>query len=578
MKGVGVSPGISIGKAFIINKTEAALTGIALEDDQSKSIEIEKFNKAIQSAVNEVEALKWNKNLSLTRDEIEILDTQVEFLNDPQIKEDVICKINSENKTANDALIEVFLGVAEMFGNMDDEYLKARTSDLQDAKNSILKYLNISVQPVGVEYPENTIIIAEDISPADTIIFDINKIKGLATRLGGRTSHAAIIAKAKGIPAVVACGNDLLNIKNDDTIFLDGSSGEIEINPDLKIIDEYKIKQTVINEELALLKSLKDLPITTTDGHRVDLFANISGDADLEKVFENGGEGIGLFRTELLFLGRNSFPSEEEQFQFYKKVAIKSKNKPVIVRTIDIGGDKQLRYFGIPHENNPFLGYRAIRICLDQKEIFFTQLRAILRASAFGNLKIMFPMICSVEEVRLAKKCLQEVKHEMEFSGVGFNKNIETGIMIEIPSAAIMADILAKEVDFFSIGTNDLCQYTLAVDRMNDKVSSLYSHFNPGLLRLIQNVIQQAHKQNRHVGMCGEMASDPLAALLLLGMGLDEFSVGAASVPGIKKIIIRNSLSRAREICQKVMEMDNSESITNFLQKELNDFERLHNS
>jgi phosphoenolpyruvate-protein phosphotransferase (PTS system enzyme I) len=578
MKGEGVSPGISIGKAFIIFKTEAALKGIVLGDDLSKSIETGKFNKAVQSAVSEVENIKRDKTLSLTPDEMEILDTQVEFLNDPQIKDDVINKINSENKTANDALIEVFLGVSEMFGNLDDEYLKARTTDIQDAENRILKYLNTGVQPVTVEYPENTIIIAEDISPADAIVLDINKIKGFATRLGGRTSHAAIIAKAKGIPAVVDCGNALHDIKNNDTLILNGSSGEIILNPDLKTIDEYRIKQTSINKELSVLKSLKDLPAMTTDGHKVDLFANISGDADLEKVFENGGEGVGLFRTEMLFLGRNSFPSEEEQFQFYKKAAIKSKNKPVIVRTIDIGGDKQLSYFGIPPENNPFLGYRAIRICLDQKKIFFTQLRAILRASAFGNLKIMFPMICSLDEVRLAKECLKEVKNEMEFSGVRFNKNIETGIMLEIPSAALMADILAKEVDFFSIGTNDLCQYTLAVDRMNNKVSSLYSHFNPGLLRLIRNVIQQAHEQNKHVGMCGEMASDPLAAMLLLGMGLDEFSMGAASIPGIKKIIIRNSLSGAREICQKVMEMDSSESITCYLQKQFNDFERLHNS
>ena len=578
MKGVGASPGISIGKAFIINKTEAGLTGIALENDQSKSIETDKFNQAVQSAASEVEELKRNRNFSLTQEEMEILDTQIEFLNDPQIKEDVIHKIKSENKTANDALIEVFLGVSEMFGNLDDEYLKARTTDLQDAENRILKYLNISVQPATFEYPENTIIIAEDISPADTIILDINKIKGFATRLGARTSHAAIIAKAKGIPAVVACGQDLLNIKNDDTIILDGSSGEIILNPDLKTIEEYKIKQTGINEELSFLKSLRNIPVQTIDGHKVDLFANISGDDDLEIVFENGGEGVGLFRTEMLFLGRNSFPSEEEQFQFYKKVAIKSKNKPVIVRTLDIGGDKQLPYFGIPHENNPFLGYRAIRICLNQKDIFFIQLRAILRASAFGNLKIMFPMICSVDELRLAKECLLEVIHEMEFSGVRFNTNIETGIMIEIPSAAVIADILAKEVDFFSIGTNDLCQYTLAVDRMNNKVSSLYNHFHPGLLRLIQNVIEQAHKQKKHVGMCGEMASDPLAVLLLLGMGLDEFSMGAASIPGIKKIITGNKLSAAREICQKVMVMDNSESITNFLRKELNDFEGLHNS
>jgi phosphotransferase system enzyme I (PtsI) len=569
MKGVGVSPGISIGKAFIIKKTEAVRSGIELENDQAKNTEIEKFDKAVLSAIKEVEAIKGNENLTLTKEDIEILETQVEFLNDPQIRNDVLFKINYEHKPANDALIEVILEAVKMFRNMNDEYLKARSADLQDAGNRILLNLNITGQPAYSKYGENTIIIAEDISPSDTIILDITKIKGFATQLGGRTSHAAIIAKAKGIPAVVACGKDLMDIENNDTIILDGSTGEIIIRPDLKTIEEYKIKQLKIAEELSLLKSLKDLPVQTTDGHKVKLLANISDDSDLEQVIENGGQGVGLFRTELLFLGRNSFPSEEEQFQFYRKVAIKSKNKPVTVRTLDIGGDKQLSYFGIPDENNPFLGYRAIRICLNQKDIFFTQLKAILRASVFGNLKIMFPMICNADEVRLAKDCLQEVKHELTSSGIEFNNNIETGIMIEIPSAALMADILAKEVDFFSIGTNDLCQYTLAVDRMNDKVSSLYNHFNPGLLRLIQNVIEQAHNQNKTVGMCGEMASDPLATLLLIGMGLDEFSMGAASIPGIKNIIIRNNFSRARKICKKVMGMDSSNSITDYLQEEL---------
>ena len=569
MKGVGASPGISLGKAFIIKKTEAVRSGIELENDQAKSTEIEKFDKAVLSAIKEVEAIKGNENLTLTKEDIEILETQVEFLNDPQIRNDVLFKINYEHKPANDAVIEVILEAVKMFRNMNDEYLKARSADLQDAGNRILLNLNITGQPAYSKYGENTIIIAEDISPSDTIILDITKIKGFATQLGGRTSHATIIAKAKGIPAVVACGKYLMDIENNDTIILDGSTGEIIIRPDLKTIEEYKIKQLKIAEELSLLKSLKDLPVQTTDGHKVKLLANISDDSDLEQVIENGGQGVGLFRTELLFLGRNSFPSEEEQFQFYRKVAIKSKNKPVTVRTLDIGGDKQLSYFGIPDENNPFLGYRAIRICLNQKDIFFTQLKAILRASVFGNLKIMFPMICNADEVRLAKDCLQEVKHELTSSGIEFNNNIETGIMIEIPSAALMADILAKEVDFFSIGTNDLCQYTLAVDRMNDKVSSLYNHFNPGLLRLIQNVIEQAHNQNKTVGMCGEMASDPLATLLLIGMGLDEFSMGAASIPGIKNIIIRNNFSRARKICKKVMGMDSSNSITDYLQEEL---------
>jgi phosphotransferase system enzyme I (PtsI) len=477
-------------------------------------------------------------------------------------------KINIENKSANDAVIEVFFAAVQMFRNMDDEYFRARAADLQDIGNRILRSLNKNRQQIPWNLSENTIIIAEDISPSDTITLDTTKITGFATQLGGRTSHAAIIAKAKGIPAVVSCGKGLLDIENNDTIILDGSEGEVLVRPNLNLIEEYETKQIKISEKLSLLKSMRNLDAQTTDGHKVKLLGNISNDADLEQVFDCGGEGVGLFRTELLFLGRKSFPSEEEQFQFYQQVAIKSRNKPVIVRTMDIGGDKQLSYFGIPNENNPVLGYRAIRICLNRKDIFFTQIKAILRASVFGKLKIMFPMISSIDEVQHAKKCVEDVKLEMNIAGLGFDKNIETGIMIEIPSAALIVDLLAREVDFFSIGTNDLCQYTLAVDRMNDKVSSLYNYFNPGFLRLIQNVIEQAHNQDKPVGMCGEMASDPLAILLLLGMGLDEFSMGAASIPIVKNIIIKNSIAKAREVCRKVMVMDNSDSITSYLKHE----------
>ncbi|HPT21737.1 MAG TPA: phosphoenolpyruvate--protein phosphotransferase, partial [Bacteroidales bacterium] len=334
-------------------------------------------------------------------------------------------------------------------------------------------------------------------------------------------------------------------------------------------IDEYLHKQKLFREKRLLLESIKDLPSKTTDGHMVKVYANISAPDDLEQVYENGGEGIGLLRTEMLFMGRDSFPSEEEQFQFYRLVAIKSKNLPVIIRTIDIGGDKQLNYFGIPVENNPFLGYRAIRICLDRKDIFMPQLRAILRASAFGTLKIMFPMICNVDEVIQAKECVRQAKNDLTDSGIKFDSDIELGIMIEIPSAALTADILAREVDFFSIGTNDLCQYTMAVDRMNDSVSMLYNHFNPGVLRLIQKVIEEAHKQGKQVGMCGEMASDPLATLLLLGMGLDEFSMSPASIPVIKNIIINHTLTEAGDILGRVMDMDNPDSITSYLQEVL---------
>lgn len=567
MYGTGVSPGISIGRACIINKATVTSSDIKLENDDAKKAEIEKFNKAVLAAVEEVEAIKVNNNLKLNTEDIGILDTQIEFLSDPQIKSDVIDKINNENKTANDAVIEVIVAAVLMFKNIDDEYLSARAADVKDIGNRIINNLNNGWKSFRQDYGENTIIIAEDIAPSETITLDITKIAGFATRLGGKTSHAAIIAKAKGIPAVVACGSELLNIEDNDTVIIDGTTGEVIIRPDLKTIDIYKQKQKIFARESALLKSLRDIPAATTDGLNVRLYANISNADDLEQVFENGGEGVGLLRTELLFMGRNSFPAEEEQFLFYKQIAIRSKNKPVIVRTIDIGGDKQLSYFGLPHENNPFLGYRAIRICLDQRDIFLTQLKAVLRASAFGNLKIMFPMVCNVEEVLQARECVRLAKLELINSGLDFNKNIELGIMIEIPSAALTADILAAEVDFFSIGTNDLCQYTLAVDRMNEKVSALYNHFNPGVLRLILNVIEQADKQKKHVGMCGEMASDPLATLLLLGMGLKEFSMGPASIPAIKNMIIRNSLSKAREVFSNVMKMKNSDSIIAYLKE-----------
>ncbi len=334
-----------------------------------------------------------------------------------------------------------------------------------------------------------------------------------------------------------------------------------------EIIDDYTIKRVAYKQLEVELKTLKNKPAITIDGKKITLSANISGADDMESVFENGGEGVGLLRTELLFMDRDSFPTENEQFEFYKKVALRSKNKTVIVRTIDIGGDKHLRYFNLPAELNPFLGYRAIRICLDRKDLFITQFKAILRASVFGDLKIMFPMISNVQEIRSAKKILEEAKAELLKEQIAFNADIKVGIMIEIPSAAITADILAKEVDFFSIGTNDLCQYTLAVDRMNEKISHLYDPFNPGVLRLISNVIEQGHKNNIHVGMCGEMASDPMATILLLGMGLDDFSMSATSIPDIKSIIIKNNIAKAQEIYKTVMEMDSSEEITAYLQE-----------
>jgi len=567
MRGIGVSPGISIGPAFIIRKNMKAVSGIVIEGEAMKGIEIDKFDLAVKASAVEIEDLKKNREDELHKTLSDILDTQIEFLTDPQIRTDVIEKIFKENKTASDAVIEVIDAAAAIFESIEDEYLSARASDIKDIGNRILRNLNPSHNTGSMELPENAILISDDITPSDTISLDISKIAGFATKTGGKTSHSAIIAKTRGIPAVVACGNELMEISENATVLIDGTTGEVIINPDHKLIEIFIERQEKERRQTALLERLKELPAITLDGRKINLHGNISWAGDLEKVFENGGEGVGLFRTEMLFMDRQSLPDEEEQFTFYREAALKSGNKPVIIRTLDIGGDKNVPGLNLPSENNPFMGYRAIRLCLNEKDIFMAQIRAILRASAFGNLKIMFPMICNIEELREAKKYLLQAKNELEKSKTAFNAEIETGIMIEIPSAALTADQLAKEVDFFSIGTNDLCQYTLAVDRMNDKVATLYNHFNPAVLRLIHFTVQQADKHKIHVGLCCEMASDPLAAIMLMGMGLENFSMGAASLPVIKDMIRRTNHSRAVEIWNRIREMDNSTAIKEYLKE-----------
>ncbi|NOW96838.1 phosphoenolpyruvate--protein phosphotransferase [Mucilaginibacter sp. SG564] len=567
INGIGVSPGITIGKASLLKKQEAALSGVVLANDADITIEIEKFNNAVALSVQDVETMINSYDQSQGKEGLEILETHIELLTDPQISEDVTEKISKEKKNANDAVIEVIADAVQLFTNMEDEYLSTRAADVQDIGDRLLRNLNSSIPDTTTTYEADTIIIAEDLTPSDTISMDTTHVAGFVTQVGGRTSHAAIIARSRGVPAIVGCGITLTEIKDGDLLILDGQSGAIIINPDQNTIDQYRIKQDNWQAQNNLLRSLKDTPATTTDGINIKLFANIGDANDMEQAIGFGAEGSGLLRTELLFMGRDALPDEEEQFEFYKAVALKAKGKPVIVRTLDIGGDKQLPYFNFPAEQNPFLGYRAIRICLDRPDIFIVQLKAILRASTFGRLKIMFPMISNIQEVRAAKVILQQAKDELSKAGITFDKNIPVGIMIEIPSAAITADLLAKEVDFFSIGTNDLCQYTLAVDRMNEQIKELYDPYNPGVLRLIAYVIDQGHKNNVEVGMCGELASDPKATLLLLGMGLTEFSMSAAAIPEIKNIIIHSDLTKAKQIHSHIMEMDSSTAITAYLQE-----------
>lgn len=566
INGIGVSPGISIGRALVFQKTGMVLTGIRLQTEEEISVEIDRFNKAINLAIQEIETIKNNTELALQEEDLGILEVQIELISDPQIREDVVEKIKIEQITADDALLQVIENVVQLFESMEDEYMSARAADVKDITSRIHQHLNPAFKASQTVFKPDSIVIAADLAPSDTITMDIRSVIGFATQTGSKTSHAAIIAKSKGIPAVVNCGEGLSKIKDNDVLILDGLTGIIYINPDEVLIQEYTEKRTAYQLKAAQLKLLKDLPATTKDGRQVSLSANISNADDLESVFDHGGQSVGLLRTEMLFMDRNSFPDEEEQFEFYKKVALQSRGKSIIVRTIDIGGDKHLPYFNLPHELNPFLGYRAIRICLDRKDLFITQLRGILRASVFGDLKIMFPMISNLKEIRDAKAVLEAVKKELSNESIAFNAGIQIGIMIEIPSAAVTADILAREVDFFSIGTNDLCQYTLAVDRMNEKITHLYDPFNPGVLRLISNVIEQGHKNNIHVGMCGEMASDPLATLLLIGMGLTDFSMGAISIPIIKNIVLTHSHTEAKSIYHRVMEMDSSEDIITYLQ------------
>lgn len=567
MNGIGVSPGISIGKARVIRKTANIGMDVILKNDADILREVERFDTAVQQSVKDIETLLDNRKHSLMAEELEILETQIEFLSDPQLRADVEFKIRTEHIPVPIALEEVIQNLIEMFNQMDDPYLRTKAEDFKDIGKRLLSHLNGQPNIDQLLYlEENMILIADDFSPSETISMDMTHVVGFATRLGGKTSHTAIIAKSKGIPAVVGCGESLNHVCDNDLLILDGAKGLIVINPDEATIDKYTFLQEVYHIHLAWLKSLKELPAITSDGLKISLKANISSVDDMEAVFDHGGEGVGLLRTELLFMNRDSFPSEEEQFEFYKKIAAQSRQMPITVRTIDIGSDKQLPYFNLPGESNPSLGYRAIRVCLDRPELFLTQLRAILRASKFGKLKIMFPMISSLHELNAAKAILGEAKKQLMDERISFDVDIQTGIMIEVPSAALIADILAKEVDFFSIGTNDLCQYTLALDRMNEQVAHLDDPFHPAILRLIHQVIQQARQNQIEVSLCGELASDPQATLLLMGLGLTEFSMSTVDIPHIKSIIINNSMEKAREVAQKVMLMEDSQQIETYLE------------
>ncbi|CAG7839358.1 phosphoenolpyruvate-protein phosphotransferase [Clostridium novyi B str. ATCC 27606] len=561
IKGTGVCPGIAIAKALILKEEELIVEKKSITDIESEKI---KFNSALLKSREDLQKIHDNVLKDIGKDKAEIFQAHLMILNDPELINPTISKIET-GLNAEFAFQEVTTQMIQIFESIEDEYLKERAADVRDVSKRVLTYLlGKEVTDVSI-LPEDVILIAEDLTPSVTASMDKSKVKGFLTNIGGKTSHTSIMAKTLEIPAIVGLEDITDRVKNGDIIAFNGKTGEIIINPNLQELDRYKEEKINFENYKKEIKELIGKKSTTKDGKTVELAGNIGTPDDIDGLLVNDAEGVGLFRTEFLYMNRNEIPSEDEQYEAYKKVLEAMNNKPVIIRTLDIGGDKEVPYMHLPKESNPFLGYRAIRLCLDRKDLFITQLRALLRASIHGKLRIMFPMISSLEELLQAKHILNETKEALIKEGIKVSDNIEVGMMIEVPSAAIISDILAKHVDFFSIGTNDLIQYTTAVDRINEKISYLYTPMNPAILRLIKLVIDNAHKAGIWAGMCGEVAGDERLIPVLLGMGLDEFSMSAISILPARRLISSLSLKEAQDISNRVLSLDSAEEIATLL-------------
>ncbi|PCF87456.1 phosphoenolpyruvate--protein phosphotransferase [Staphylococcus intermedius] len=527
IKGIAASDGVAIAKAYLLVEPDLSFSN---EKTDNPEAEVQKFNEALNNSKIELTKIRNHAEEQLGADKAAIFDAHLLVLDDPELIQPIEEKIKNESASAPQALTEGTQGFITIFESMDNEYMKERAADIRDVSKRVLAHI------LGVELPnpsiidESVIIVAHDLTPSDTAQLNKQYVQGFVTNIGGRTSHSAIMSRSLEIPAVVGTKSISESVQQGDMVIVDGLTGDVIVNPSDDEIKAYQHKRESFFADREALKQLRDEPSKTLDGHEVELAANIGTPNDLEGVHNNGAEGIGLYRTEFLYMGRDNMPTEDEQFEAYKKVLESMEGKRVVVRTLDIGGDKELPYLNLPEEMNPFLGYRAIRLCLDQPEIFRPQLRALLRASAYGKLNIMFPMVATIQEFRDAKALLLEEKENLKQEGVEVSDDIELGIMVEIPATAALADVFAKEVDFFSIGTNDLIQYTMAADRMSERVSYLYQPYNPSILRLIKQVIDASHQEGKWTGMCGEMAGDETAIPLLIGLGLDEFSMSATSI------------------------------------------------
>lgn len=556
--GIAASAGVAIAKAFKLEHPDYTVTRREAADPAA---ELARLDDALAKSQQELEAIKERTLQELGEKKAEIFESHLLILNDPELLTPVRDKIESTKASAEFALDETASQFIAMFENMKSAYLKERAADMRDVTKRVLTHLLGLTYVNPADISEEVIVIAEDLTPSDTAQLNRNYVKGFTTNIGGRTSHSAIMARSLEIPAVVGTKDVLEQVNSGDLVIVDGLDGHVIVNPSEEVIREYMDKRDKHLRQIEEWKKLRGVKTESKDGVHVELAANIGTPNDVTGVLENGGEGVGLYRTEFLYMGRTELPSEDIQFNAYKTVLEKMEGKPVVVRTLDIGGDKELPYLNLPKEMNPFLGFRAIRLCLEQQDIFRTQLRALLRASVYGTLRIMFPMIATLGEFRAAKALLLEEKDKLKAEGVQVSDEIQLGIMVEIPSTAVLADQFAKEVDFFSIGTNDLIQYTMAADRMNERVSYLYQPYNPAILRLVSMVIEAAHKEGKWAGMCGEMAGDATAIPLLLGLGLDEFSMSATSILPARSQISRLSRAEMQSLAAKALQMQTAEQV-----------------
>ena len=563
--GVGAAEGIGIGVAKVVREQNVEVVKKTVSDSET---EVNNFMRVLDITKAETEEMSKALEKNASAKEAEILFGHIMLMSDPMLVDEIVNRIKGESVCAEYVIEEVCNQYAAVFASMDDELMQQRATDMIDIKTRLIKKV-LGIENTDLsKLPYGSILVAKDLTPSMTAGLNPDNVLGIVTQFGGKTSHSAILARALEIPAVVGLSNLPEDISDDTDILLDGESGEVIILPTDNEKSDYENKKKNYDVNKEMLKKYRELPSISKDGKKVEIAGNIGSPEDAKKVIENGGEGIGLFRTEFLFMDRDCMPTEEEQFESYKEVAVAMEGKPVIIRTLDIGGDKEIPYMGIVQDENPFLGYRAIRLCLDRKDdIYIPQLRALLRASAFGNIKIMLPLITSMDEIREAKALISDIKKELDEKNIAYNKNIEVGIMVETAAASLLADIFAKEVDFFSIGTNDLIQYTMSVDRGNVKIAGLYSPFSPAVLRSINRIITEGKKAGIMVGMCGEAAADPLLIPVLLAWGMDEFSMSASSILKSRRIISGCDSKDLKAKADKVLEMSTESEIKEYLKK-----------